>query len=96
MNCDVVGFIALDEILRFFFGGMVGVALECHIRNDFLHDSAANPAGFRIPFDVIAASERPRHLPPLPNLKMHHAMRWSGGKRCQLRLQHHEEYRVRA
>lgn len=67
MNSDVVGFIALDEILGFFSGGVVGVALESHIGNDFLHDSAANSTCFRIPFDVITAFERLGHLPSLPN-----------------------------
>lgn len=67
MNCDVIGFIALDEILGLFFGGVVGVALERHIGNDFLHDSAANSTCFRIPFDVITAFERLGHLPSLPN-----------------------------
>jgi hypothetical protein len=67
VNSDVVGFIALDEILGFFSGGVVGVALESHIGNDFLHDSAANSTCFRIPFDVITAFERLGHLPSLPN-----------------------------
>jgi hypothetical protein len=40
----------------------VGVALEFHIGNDFLHDSAANSTCFRIPFDVVAALERLGHL----------------------------------
>ena len=58
----MVGFVALDEILGFFFGGMVGIAFEVYIGNDFLHDSTANATCFRIPFDVIAAFERPGHL----------------------------------
>jgi len=62
MNCDVIGLIALDEILGFFFCGVVGIALERHVGNDFLHDSAAYAACFRIPFDVIAALERLGHL----------------------------------
>lgn len=62
MNCDVVGFITLDEILRFFFGSMVGIAFEVHIGNDFLCDRAANSAGFRVPFDVIATFEGLGHL----------------------------------
>jgi hypothetical protein len=67
VNSDVIGFIALDEILGLFFGGVVGVAFERHIGNDFLHDSAANSTCFRIPFDVITAFERLGHLPSLPN-----------------------------
>ena len=66
MNCDVIGFIALDEILGLLFGGVVGVALEFHVGNHFLYDSAADPACFRIPGYVIAAFERLGHLPSLP------------------------------
>jgi hypothetical protein len=61
VNCDVIGFIALDEILRLFFGGVVGIALEFHVRNHFLYNGAADLACFRIPFDVIAAFERFGH-----------------------------------
>lgn len=62
MNCDVVGFIAPDEILRLFFSGMVGVTFKSHIGNDFLHDNAANSTCFRVPFDVITMLERIAHL----------------------------------
>ena len=62
MNCDVIGFIALDEILRLFFGGVVGIALEFHVGNHFLYNGAADPACFRIPSYVIAAFERLGHL----------------------------------
>lgn len=96
MNCDVIGFIALDEILGFFFGGVVGVALERHIGNDFLRDSAANSTCFRIPFDVITAFERLGHLSAATGSKMHRAKQWSRGKRYLRCLQHHEEYRVLA
>ena len=96
MNCDVIGFIALDEILGFFFGGVVGVALEFHIGNDFLHDNAANSTCFRVPFDVVATLERLGHLSVATERKLHPAKRWSGEKRCQPCLQHHEEYRVLA
>jgi hypothetical protein len=58
VNCDVVGFIALDEILGFFSGGVVSAAFEFHFGNDFLHNSAANSTCFRAPFDVIATFER--------------------------------------
>jgi hypothetical protein len=77
----MVGFIALNEILGFFFCGVVGVAFEFDIRNDFLHDSATNPTRFGIPFDVIAAFERPAHLCVAIEPKMHRAKRWSREKR---------------
>jgi len=61
VNCDVIGFVALDEILRLFFGSVVGVAFEFHFGNDFLHDGAANSTCFRVPLDVIATLERLGH-----------------------------------
>lgn len=67
MNRDVIAFIALDEILGLFFGGVVGVALPFHIGDHFLYDSAAHPACFRIPSYVIAAFERLGYHPSLPN-----------------------------
>lgn len=96
MNCDMVAFIALDEILWFLFGGVVGIAFEFHIGNDFLCDSAANSPCFRVPFDVIATFERLSHLSVASERKMHPAKQWSGEKRCQPCLQHREEYRVPA
>jgi hypothetical protein len=35
VNGDVIGFIALNEILGLFFGGVVCVALEVHVGNRF-------------------------------------------------------------
>ena len=62
MNCDVIGFIAFDEILGLLFGGVVGVALEFHVGKHFLYDSAADSACFRIPGYMIAGFERLGHL----------------------------------
>jgi hypothetical protein len=39
MNCNVIGLVALGEILRLFFSGVVCVAFEFDIGNDFLHVS---------------------------------------------------------
>ncbi len=91
MNCEVIGFIALNEILGLFFGGVVGVAFDFHIGNDLLDDSAADPACFRIPCDVIAAFECLGHLCAATEPKMVLARQWSQGKRCQRCLPHHEE-----
>jgi len=52
---DVVGLITLDEILRFVFRGVVDVAFESHIGNNFLQDNAANSTRFRVPFNVVTA-----------------------------------------
>ena len=58
----MIGFIALDQILGLFFRGMVGVALERHVGNNFLHDSTPNSACFRIPCHVVAPFESLRHV----------------------------------
>jgi hypothetical protein len=94
VNCDVIGFIALDEILGLFFGGVVSVALERDIGNDFLHNSAANSTCFRIPFDVITTLERLDHLSVATESKMHRAKQLL--KRYLRCLQHREEYPVLA
>ena len=96
MNCDVIGFVALDEILRFFFGGVMRVTFGFHIGNDFLHDHAANSTCFRVPFDVITTFERLRHRSVASERKMHPVKQWSGEERCQRCLQDREEYRVLA
>ena len=62
MNCYVVGFIALDEILRFISRGVVHIPFEPHVRNNSLHDYAANSASLRVPFDMITALECLSHL----------------------------------
>jgi hypothetical protein len=76
VNCDVIGFVALDEILGFFLGGVVSVALEFHVGNEFLHDSAANSTRFRVPFDVIATFERLGHLSVATEQRMYPANLW--------------------
>jgi hypothetical protein len=60
----MVGLVAFDEILGFFFGSVVNIAFEVYIRNDFLHDDAANQTRFGIPFDVITAFKRLGHYSP--------------------------------
>ncbi len=57
MNGDVVRLIALDEILEVFFRGVVDIALEPNVGNNFLRDNASNPACFRVPFNMVAAFE---------------------------------------
>ena len=62
---DMVGFQALDDVLRIGFGGVVRVALESDVGDDLSHDSASNPSGLRVPFDTITAFERFRHASAL-------------------------------
>lgn len=45
VNGNMLGLVALDQILRLAFCGVMNVTFESHIRNDFLHDDAANSAG---------------------------------------------------
>lgn len=67
MNRDMIGLVALDEILRFFLRGVVYVALEPNVGDNFFEDDAANSSCFRVPFDVIATFEHLGHLSSLPN-----------------------------
>ena len=96
MNCDVVGFIALDEILGLFFAGVVGVAFQSHVGDQFLYDSAPDPACFRIPSYVIAAFDVLAISSVATEREMHAAKQWSGEKRCQPCFQRHEGYCVLA
>ena len=96
MNRDVIGLVALDEILGFFFSCVARVAFEFDIGKDFLHDSAANSTCFRVPFDVIATFEDRGHLSVVTEPKRHSAKRWSKEKRCQPCPQHHAEYHLLA
>src|SRR5215472_18569410 len=57
----MVGFIALDEILRLFFRCVVYVAFEPHVRNNPLQNYAADAACFRVPLHVVTAFERLSH-----------------------------------
>ena len=65
MDYYVVGFIALDEILRFLSRGVVHVPFEPHVRNNFLHDYAANSARLRVPCNMITALEGLSDLAPV-------------------------------
>ena len=54
---DVVGLVALDEVLRVVLGGVMDVALVVVAGDDFFEDDAADEAGFGIPFDMVAGFE---------------------------------------
>jgi len=83
VNRNVIGLIALDEILWFFLGGVVRVAFEFDIGNDFLPYSAANSACFRVSLDVIAMFEDRGHLSVATERKMLPARRLAARKRYQ-------------
>lgn len=64
MDGDVVGLIALDEVLRFFAGGVVRVTFEFQIRDDLFEDDTADASCFRVPGHVIATLECLAHIIP--------------------------------
>ena len=61
VNCNVIGFIALDDVLRLFLRSMVQIALETNSCDNLLNDHATNPSCFRVPLNVVTALERLRH-----------------------------------
>jgi hypothetical protein len=65
VNCDVVGPVALDQVLGLFLRSVMHVALKTSIGHHFLYNHAANSSGFRVPFDMVAAFEGFRHKPKL-------------------------------
>src|SRR5689334_15416427 len=54
---DVLGFIALDLVLRFILAGVVRVAFIIHVFGVHPHNAASDPPRFRIPRDMIADFE---------------------------------------
>ena len=54
---NMVGLIALDDVLRLLFGSMPLVATEGDLRGHFLLDRSSDQPRFRIPLNVIATSE---------------------------------------
>jgi hypothetical protein len=69
MDRQMIGLVALDEILRFLSRSVVHIALDPHIRNNFLDNDAANSPSFRIPFNVVAAPKYFEHRFCLHNKK---------------------------
>jgi hypothetical protein len=57
MNCDVFRFVTFDEVLGFVSRGVVNIAFEAHIGNNFLYDDATNSPRFRVPLNVVATFE---------------------------------------
>jgi hypothetical protein len=61
MNCDVLRFVTFDEVLGFVSRGVVDIAFEPHIGDNFLSDDATNSPRFRVPLNVVATFERLGH-----------------------------------
>jgi hypothetical protein len=62
VDCHMVGRVTLNDVLRFISRRMVHVAFEEHLGDNLFDDDPANPPGFRVPFNVIAALKRFGHL----------------------------------
>jgi hypothetical protein len=54
---NVIGFLALDEVLRLVPRGMMDVTFEAYVGNNFLHDDAAHSPCLRVPLHVVAVFE---------------------------------------
>jgi hypothetical protein len=54
MDSYMIGFVAVDDVLRLVFRGVVNIAFESSVRRDFSGDHSAHTAGFRIPGDMVA------------------------------------------
>src|SRR5262249_19173084 len=65
MDGQVVGLVALDDVLRLRFRGVPPVALKDDLPGHFLLDRPPDPACFRVPLDMIARLEVGRH--PMPS-----------------------------
>ncbi len=64
MDRNMIGFVALDQVLRRLPGRVVHVTFESGVGSDLFGDNAAKPASFRVPPHVITYAERFRHCPP--------------------------------
>jgi hypothetical protein len=67
VNCDVVGLLALYKVLRFAFRGVMHVAFEKNVGNNFLDDYAANSPCFGVPFNMVTALQRLSHRATILN-----------------------------
>lgn len=61
MNCDMVGLLTLDDVLRLLSRSMVYITFEAKIRHDLLQNDPTNSTGLGVPSDVVAALERLGH-----------------------------------
>src|SRR5438132_6813933 len=58
---EVVGLVALDDVLRLVFGSVPLVALEGDLGGHFLLNGSADPSRFRIPLNMISSPEVAGH-----------------------------------
>ncbi len=57
MDCNVVGLIAFDQVLRCISRRMMHVPLEFHVRSDPFDDDSADMARLGVPSDMVADLE---------------------------------------
>jgi hypothetical protein len=62
----VLGLVAFDKVLGLVFRGMMDVAVDRHIGDDFLEDDAADSSGFRILLNMVTALKGFRHCSDVP------------------------------
>jgi len=53
VHCQVISFVALDQILGFFLRGVNSVPLEDDFGGDFLFDCSSDLACLRVPLNMI-------------------------------------------
>ena len=73
MNRNVIRFVAFDEVLRIVLRSMVNIPFEASIREHFLDDRSTLSSSFGVPFNVVTAFERLRHLAVATEPKMYPA-----------------------
>ena len=61
MNCNVIGFVTLDQVLRFSLCGVINITLKRNVGNNPPDDYALDSTRFRVPRDMITAFECPAH-----------------------------------
>ncbi len=61
MNGHMIGLVALNEVLRFVFRGVMYETLDPNVRSDLLDNHTANSARLGIPFNVVASPEYSWH-----------------------------------
>jgi len=65
MNCDVIGLVALDDVLRVIARCMSDPTFQERVGRDRLHDHAGDPARFRVPRHAVSPPEFATHgVPP--------------------------------
>ena len=57
VNCNMIGFVAFDDVLRVVLRSMVNIAFESSVGDYLPEDHSANLACFGVPLNVVAGLE---------------------------------------